>query len=567
MRIYPEGDSALTVAQDGRCAGPFDPPTAAKTIEEAAPHAVRDVVASLETLTVHYDATEATYDEMRACIARILHASGNRTRVTGKTVRIPVCYGGAYGPDLAAVARSSNLSETDAVNLHCRMPHRIDMLGFLPGFAYCRDPEPRLTAARLATPRTLVPAGSVAVAAGMTGIYPLASPGGWNIVGRTPVRVYDPHRTPAVLWQPGDLIEFEPIGPDEFERLAHTAAQTPPCPVPNDARAPVCTVVNAGMHDTVQDRGRLGWQKFGFPTSGCADERSARIANILVGNTCDAAVIESMLRGPALLFERRGACCLSGARSTATLNGTPIEAYRAFEVGPGDVLDLGRAVDGVYTYFALLGGVDGECAMGSRSTSTVCSLGGVRGRALAKGDRVYRCCDAAEPFGRTDLAERRLASHDAYFPPRNRKRPDVIHIRVVPAAATHEDEPSWPQRFLTTGEFTVTSRSNRMGVRLAAQTPMPPSRADIASEAIALGTVQVPAHGDPIVALADHQTTGGYAKAGVVARVDLPRLAQALPGTRVRFELVDVATAQSMVRRDHAYLTRLERSFCKRPDA
>ncbi len=320
-------------------------------------------------------------------------------------------------------------------------------------------------------------------------------------------------------------------------------------------------VLSAGLHDTVQDRGRFGYQALGFSPAGAMDRRSAAIANLLLGNPVQAAVLECAFEGPRLLFERPAVVCLAGASTEARLDGVPLEPYAARAVEAGQTVEVGRAVTGAYAYLAVAGGVDVPSAMGSRSTSAVCGLGGLEGRALREGDVLPLAPDA--PGTLPGLAARRLASHDAYFG-RGRaaqgagERP--VWVRVVANAGEARLGADWLRAFYGTA-FRVTARSDRMGVRLAPCVPLPPvAQADLVSEGVALGTVQVPAGGEPIVVMADHQTTGGYAKAGVVAGIDLPRLAQCRPGRTVRFERVSVEEAQRLARQEARFLQRLRLS-------
>jgi inhibitor of KinA len=131
---------------------------------------------------------------------------------------VPVCYGGDLGPDLADVAAFAGCSEADVVSLHSGRDYRVYMVGFVPGFAYMAEVEARIAAPRRASPRTAVPAGSVAIAGGQTGVYPAVTPGGWNLIGRTALQPYDPDREQPFLFKPGDRVRFRPIPLEEFPR-------------------------------------------------------------------------------------------------------------------------------------------------------------------------------------------------------------------------------------------------------------------------------------------------------------------------------------------------------------
>ena len=214
------GDSTLIV----RFADRIDPAVNARAISLARALAdarlagVRDVAPTYRSVAVHFDPLRTDYD---ALVERVEAETARDASVHGAAaaVRVPVCYGGEFGPDLAAVAAFANVTEADAIGLHTSRTYRVFMLGFVPGFAYMGTVDARIAAPRLASPRPNVPAGSVGIAGVQTGIYPCATPGGWQIVGRTPIETFDLRRTPPCLFEAGDSVEFHAIGPDEYRRL------------------------------------------------------------------------------------------------------------------------------------------------------------------------------------------------------------------------------------------------------------------------------------------------------------------------------------------------------------
>jgi KipI family sensor histidine kinase inhibitor len=187
---------------------------------------VTDVVPALVTVAVCFDArTAREAGERRATLERMLlealeRAAGERADAPARTVEIPVCYETAFAPDLEEVARQTGLAAARVVALHAAAPHRVLMLGFAPGHPYIGGLDPRLAVPRRASPRLRVEAGSVAIANAQTSIYPFVTPGGWNVIGRTPLALFDPAREPATLLEPGDAVAFKPISRTEFERIA-----------------------------------------------------------------------------------------------------------------------------------------------------------------------------------------------------------------------------------------------------------------------------------------------------------------------------------------------------------
>ena len=163
---------------------------------------------------------KALQRQLRRLLDSLSVAGQDRRRV----FRLPVCYGGDYGPDLDFVCRHSGLSAQEVIELHSAPDYLIYMLGFLPGFAYLGGLDPRLHTPRLDSPRTCIPAGSVGIGGAQTGVYPLASPGGWQLLGRTPVSVFDRQRQEPILYRAGDLVHFVPISPAEYEEIARAVA-------------------------------------------------------------------------------------------------------------------------------------------------------------------------------------------------------------------------------------------------------------------------------------------------------------------------------------------------------
>jgi biotin-dependent carboxylase-like uncharacterized protein len=294
-------------------------------------------------------------------------------------------------------------------------------------------------------------------------------------------------------------------------------------------------VIEPGPMTTIQDLGRLGYQEFGVPISGALDTFSTRIANLLVGNPEEAAVLEITFMGPKLEALAEALVAVTGADIPVLLNDKPVESWSAFAVKPGDVLALRQARAGLRAYLAVGGGIDVPRFMGSRSTFAGARLGGVEGRALARGDLIAR--GSGDP-GRAAL------SLPTEFRPELASRND---LRAVPGP--QDDYFDAGIEVFFGSEFKVTTQINRMGYRLAG--PKVDLKADvprsIISEPSLAGAVQVPPDGQPIILLVE-QTVGGYAKIATVITPDLPKVAQARPDDVVRFLRVDLETAHRAFR-------------------
>lgn len=191
----------------------------AAKIEGAGLRGVRETVPTFCSLTVYYDPLVLPRKRLEKQILRLL-ASYRESGPAGKRVfRIPVCYEGEYAPDMAEVCRLTGLTKEQVISLHSSVDYLIYMLGFLPGFPYLGGMAEALAVPRLDSPRTAIPPGAVGIGGKQTGIYPLASPGGWRLIGRTPVKLYDPQRQEPILYRAGDYIRFYPISPAEFSQI------------------------------------------------------------------------------------------------------------------------------------------------------------------------------------------------------------------------------------------------------------------------------------------------------------------------------------------------------------
>jgi inhibitor of KinA len=177
---------------------------------------VRDVVIGYCTVTIYFDPLTVDAQWLEGEVRTVAGGLEVDDWEEGSLIEVPVCYGGEYGPDLADVARFGGCSEEDVVDLHLSREYRVYLVGFVPGFAYMAEVESRIAAPRRSAPRMAVPQGSVAIAGGQTGIYPAVTPGGWNIIGRTPVKPYDTARQEPSLFHPGDRVRFHRIDADQF---------------------------------------------------------------------------------------------------------------------------------------------------------------------------------------------------------------------------------------------------------------------------------------------------------------------------------------------------------------
>ena len=220
--VCPVGDTGLLVSFEQRIAQSVGAAAAALNarVAAAAIPGVVETVPAFASLLIFYDPLVTEYDAVADAVQKLAQAPGSDTAAEeGRLVEIPVCYGGAFGPDLPFVAEHAGLTETEVIRLHAGRDYPIYMLGFLPGFPYLGGLDERLFTPRLPTPRTAIPAGSVGIGGEQTGVYPIASPGGWQLIGRTPLKLFDP-AAGALPYAAGDRIRFKPITREAFDAIA-----------------------------------------------------------------------------------------------------------------------------------------------------------------------------------------------------------------------------------------------------------------------------------------------------------------------------------------------------------
>lgn len=283
-------------------------------------------------------------------------------------------------------------------------------------------------------------------------------------------------------------------------------------------------ILDAGLLTTVQDLGRYGFQRYGVSASGVMDEYSAKIANKLVGNKVGEAVLETTLKGVQIEFLQNTAVAITGGNCDVTLNGAKIELWQSYLVNRGDILKMGICRSGLRNYLAFAGGIDVPIIMNSKSTNLKAKVGGFNGRKLMTGDVLSVGVGSLE-------APLTLNKH--YIPTYSKD----IKVGVILGQQDDHFTEAGIKTFLNE-TYTVTQESDRMGIRLSSvsgATIEHKNGADIISDGITFGAIQVPGSGQPIVMMADRQTTGGYTKIGNVISSDLAKLSQATPGTKVKF--------------------------------
>ena len=500
-----------------------------------------EIVPTYCAVTVYFNPDEMKMDLVLKIAEEVIEKTestenaGSISNKGGKLVEIPVCYDGEeFAPDLEEVAKFTGLSKEEVIALHSSKDYLIYMLGFLPGFPYLGGMDERLETARLETPRTKIPAGSVAIGGKQTGLYPSDSPGGWRIIGRTPFKAFDPSRNPACLYEAGDKIRFLPVSRKEFEKIAEKESRS----LSSDNQTAekqrfVCTsgikILEGGMCTTVQDKGRFGYQHLGIGQGGVMDFESFSLGNALLENSENAACLESTVLAPTIQFTSDCEFCITGGECRASLDEKPVPMNQKYPAKAGSILKCGFVTKGLRSYICFKGGILVPESFGSRSTNLKSKTGGYFGRKLENGDELAIGNFIERNGGKDQPLKAKTA-----FPGGE----EILVLECTRGSQFSFFSEDAVKKFQSE-VFTVLPESDRMGIRFGGES-LNCGKTDIISDSIPFGAVQITSAGLPVVMASDRQTTGGYAKIAAVTRMSMCALSQALPGTKVKFIIGEV---------------------------
>lgn len=517
---------------------------------------VGEMIPGARTILVFYRPTALTPAQILAWAkGRDL---SQRAEAESRLVEVPVRYD---GDDLAEVAEILGVTSEDVVAMHTGSEYLVGFTGFAPGFAYLSGGDPALDVPRRPSPRTHIPAGAVALAGTFSGVYPRESPGGWQLIGTTDAAMWDLAREQPALLEPGDRVRFidvtdasrgsstpatsatqhAPVRPlstaqAESQSESESHSQSPSQPAGSKPPAHALVVRSPGMLTLFQDLGRPGYASMGVSASGALDTVSLREANRLVGNDPGTACLEIAHGGLRLLAQGEHVLAVSGAPTALTVTGADGRARhplfgRPFALQSGEELALGTPQTGVRSYLAVRGGFDLPPVLGSLATDVLAGLGPAP---LAERSvlPVPEAVAGIAPVSMHEVAP--LALFDASGAGKPTAAPADIVLDIVLGPRT-----DWftadAVETLTGQAWTVTPRSNRVGLRLEGQ---PLSRVivdELPSEGTVSGALQIPANGQPVLFLADHPLTGGYPIIGAVTSYHLPIAGQLAAGSKVRF--------------------------------
>ncbi len=500
------------------------------SLQRHPPHGVEELVPAARTILVEYRASATRAETLVQDIAaRSLTQGAERSDTL---IEIPVHYN---GEDLAEVAQILGITADEVVQRHTGSEYTVAFTGFAPGFAYLSGGHPSLNVPRRSTPRTRLPAGSVGLAGTFSGVYPQASPGGWQIIGTTPVAMWDITRAQPALLQPGYRVRFVDIATKNIAASAYSESaggQKDPKPSGRTqhhlaAGHTALQVRATGLLTVFQDLGRHGQARQGVSASGAMDQAALKAANRLVGNASNAAALETVGGGLQLRSVGDNVVAVTGADAVLTLTTADgqrwsVPRYEPVALADGDMLAVGQPTAGARCYVAVRGGFAEAPVMGSCATDTLAHVGPAP---VAVGDWL-----AVQPAPATSV----VAAPE--LPPADLPTLEQeVVLDVVMGPRTDWFTPEAIARFAAQ-RWQVTPQSNRVGLRLAGEVPLDRAiTGELPSEGTALGALQVPPSGQPVLFLADHPLTGGYPVIGCVAPYHLDRAGQIPVGAWLRF--------------------------------
>jgi KipI family sensor histidine kinase inhibitor len=483
---------------------------------------ITQLVPAARTVLVRFDPLIAERARLVDQVARL--DLSDRHQRHGETFDIPVVYD---GEDLGDVAVFLGWSIEEVIRRHTEATYTVAFTGFAPGFAYMTCDDPGFDVPRRKSPRVRIPAGSVAIAGKFSGIYPSDSPGGWQLLGTTTLRMWDAARARAALLAPGDRVRFRQMGKGADAPIAAATELQPSAGQTSRG----LQVTRADRPALYQDLGRLGSADQGVSESGALDRAAFREANLCVGNAPDAAAVEITFGGFGVCADYAVTLAVTGAPcplAIRTADGRDATAPfgRPFALDAGDTLTFDVPQQGMRSYLALRGGFSTASVIGSASYDTLARIG----------PAPILLHDVLVPANRPAAA----VDPDRPAPKRLPRAGEKITLDVV-LGPRSDWFTSKSIATLAAQDWQVTAESSRIGMRLAGTAPLERrDSAELPSEGTVSGAIQVPHSGQPVLFLADHPLTGGYPVIGVVARHHLDLAGQIPIGARIRFRPISL---------------------------
>lgn len=470
-----------------------------------------DAVAAAQSVLLTFSSAD---DATRAIPALRELDPGVSSETASDNIVIDTLYN---GEDLSELADMLGMSSEALIEWHTSTTWTAAFGGFAPGFTYCVGDNP-LDVPRRKSPRTAVPAGSVALAGNFSAVYPRESPGGWQLIGVTEQKMWRSNEQPPALVKPGDTVTYRAVRELAGEIAAPARKRAA------RAHRPVLEVTGAGLQTLIQDLGRPGYADLGVTESGAADQAAARAANEALGNEPDAAVLEN-IGGLTLTALVDTVVAVTGAQAPVSVGKRSFALGAPILLTAGSTLSVGTATLGARSYVGVRGGVIAFSELDSSATDLLSGLGP---DSIAPGTRISSVPTATSLVSAVTnpvrVTEVRGHTH--------------AELRVV--AGPRDDWFTEGVKALVDTQWTVTEASNRVGLRLSGPEIERGRHEELASEGIVAGSIQIPANGQPVMFHRDHAVTGGYPVIATVVADDLDIAGQLPPGATVNFRLIEL---------------------------
>jgi KipI family sensor histidine kinase inhibitor len=526
-----------------------------------------EIAPAYTSLTIYYNPAHiergkdqlSIYETVKKTVSKILENNGSSTLHTKPTViEIPVCYDEEFGIDLQELSESLQLSKEDIIHLHSKDLYKVFMMGFTPGFAYMGKLNGQLFTSRKSQPRLQVPPGSVAIAGNQTGVYPLQTPGGWNIIGRTPLQLFNKEKQNPFLLKTGDSVKFIPVTKEEFESTFRLTSPSDRIHFDKNQQTGtpdgIINIQQCGFLTTIQDTGRTGFLQYGVSKGGAMDVYSSQLANALVGNNLNEAVIEITQSPHRFQFTSDTMVVFTGGGLQPVINQQPIPFHQAVLIRQHCTVEMKQQIPGFRLYMAVAGGLHAETFANSASTDLLTKAGGYNGRCLQKGDQLIlkNKLSAAQKklFNVLQKGANIKLNHEV-------KDSHTDIIRAIEGVELNFLSNSSKQ-IISSSHFTISMQSNRMGYRLQGELLQTVQPCEIISSAVTQGTVQLTPSGEMILLMADAQTVGGYPRIMQVCATDLSLLAQKKPGDQIQFQFISLQEAEELYLKEVAELNKIK---------
>lgn len=488
---------------------------------------IRDLIPAARSILVFFDEYHSSFEHMRSWISKLKIDDHHITQQ--QVINIPVIYD---GEDLSQVAELQGCSVSEVIRRHLHSTWQVAFIGFAPGFAYLNSPDrPFTDIPRLAVPRKRIPAGSLGLAGQYAGIYPKDSPGGWQLIGRTPEKMWDLQREHPALLLPGMQAEFHDIShaPVSVHVPATFQSATSATSVATRSAQSLLKITAASLQMLIQDQGRFNQTRLGVGSAGAMDQAAMHAANRIVGNPEDAAVIELLNGGLKAKVLAPIILSVTGADSLIRIKfaeGATVDftTYQAIALDAGDELHIQTPTAGLRHYLAIRGGIDVTPVLGSCAYDSLAVLGP---KPLTVGDCIAQ----------GQLATGSIILHESAVP-HLPKVGDTVELDIVMGPRTDWFDQASIDRLCQQSWF-VSQDSNRVGLRLQGDEPLQRCiQHELESEGTCIGALQVPPSGQPVLFMNDHPLTGGYPVIAAVAKHHWDLVAQIPAGCQIKFKKI-----------------------------